>query len=371
MAIKVSANENGDVSKIIEEIQQPNIKAVIFFYSNNLKEKKIHDKFTNAFPGAYCAGCSMIGGWASTGPIEKGITAMSLSNEEVEKVFISFEEDVKNDPKRAANRIINDIKMQLGKEKTLNPNEYIGLILIDGLCLGEIIMKELTSAVDFSIPIVGGAAADELKFEETLVSYNNKQSGDAVLLMVLQMKVPFYFNHYVHYVPTDKEFLITKAEPEKRIVWEINNKPAAEYYANELGLKSVDDIEHIHFSTNPLGVVIGDAVYTRSPNHVIDGKGLQFYCFIEAGTKMSLLKKSNIILNANNALKDAQEHLENISGALLFNCVLRYLEMKDEKKLNDFNNVFSNIPFIGFNTYGEELFTHHNQTLTAIFFGDK
>jgi methyl-accepting chemotaxis protein len=31
--------------------------------------------------------------------------------------------------------------------------------------------------------------------------------------------------------------------------------------------------------------------------------------------------------------------------------------------------VFSRQSFIGFNTFGEELFTHHNQTLTAVFFG--
>jgi methyl-accepting chemotaxis protein len=31
--------------------------------------------------------------------------------------------------------------------------------------------------------------------------------------------------------------------------------------------------------------------------------------------------------------------------------------------------VFKRQSFIGFNTYGEELFTHHNQTLTAVFFG--
>ena len=33
--------------------------------------------------------------------------------------------------------------------------------------------------------------------------------------------------------------------------------------------------------------------------------------------------------------------------------------------------LFNAMQFIGFNTFGEELFTHHNQTLTALFIGGK
>jgi flagellin-like hook-associated protein FlgL len=108
----------------------------------------------------------------------------------------------------------------------------------------------------------------------------------------------------------------------------------------------------------------------RSPNAVIDGKGLQFYCYIEAGTKVFLLRQGDVISNAQNALAEARRFLPGeIRGSLLFNCVLRYLEIKELRKLDEFNRVFSENNFIGFNTYGEELFTHHNQTLTAVFFG--
>ena len=43
--------------------------------------------------------------------------------------------------------------------------------------------------------------------------------------------------------------------------------------------------------------------------------------------------------------------------------------MKEDRKVEAFNEAFAGMPFIGFNTYGEELFTHHNQTLTALFIG--
>jgi methyl-accepting chemotaxis protein len=58
-----------------------------------------------------------------------------------------------------------------------------------------------------------------------------------------------------------------------------------------------------------------------------------------------------------------------VQGSILFNCVLRYLELKELRKVDVFNRVFDKQSMIGFNTYGEEFFTHHNQTLTAVFFG--
>ena len=368
MAIKVSSRSNGDFQGLISEIDQPNIKSVIYFYSVELEHLQPQAAIKKAFPGAQCIGASMIGGWNTRGAVSKGITAMSLSSDEVDTVFTVLKEGVKKDPRAAAQNAIADLKRNLAGRK-VNPDEYLGIIVFDGLCLGEEIIREFTMDKGLAIPIIGGAAADELEFKRTLVSLNEKMSGDGVAVMIMKMKIPFYFNHYVHYLPTNKSFLVTRSEPAKRIVWEIDGQPAAPYYARALNLKGVEEIKHTHFARNPLGVVIGETVYTRSPNAVVDGTGLQFYCYIEAGTKVHLLKQGDLLGNSKNSLQDAQAYLPDIQGALLFNCILRYLEMQEFHTVDAFNDIFKPLSFIGFNTFGEELFTHHNQTLTAVFFG--
>ncbi len=368
MAIKVASSTTGDIQEVLKDINQPGIQLIIYYYSINLKSRELHKIIQEKYPHVKSMGCTMIGGWSDKGAIDNGIVALSLSDNEVENVVISFQTGVKSNPAGAAKKLIEDISRQIDLEE-LNPLDYYGIILFDGLCLGEVIMRELTVSKKFTVPIIGGAAADDLTFTETLVSAGSQVSSDAVALMIVKSKVPFYYNHYVHYEPTGSDFIISNATPDKRIVWEIEGKPAAEYYAKLLGLHRVEDINNSSFSNNPLGVVIGEAVYTRSPNSIIDGKGIQFYCSIEAGTKMYLLKKTNIIENAKKSYDDAKQYLEKIQGAMLFNCVLRYLEMKQENNLKQFAEVFNDIPFIGFNTYGEELFTHHNQTLTALFLG--
>jgi len=373
MAIKVASRKNWDneglaIEGLINEIYQPNTKVVIYFFSPDFEKHEPQKVLTKAFPHAVCAGASMIGGWSSAGALESGITVMSLSADEVEQVYSSFQEGVKTDPTQTAKNAIADLKQQT-KGENINPDEYLGLLFFDGLCLGELIVKEFSLEQSFNMAFVGGAAADELTFTKTLVGCGHRLSGDGLAALILKMKIPFFFNHYVHYIPTDTSFSITRVETMKRIAWEINGEPAAQFYAKQIGIDDISKLDAGVFSKHPVGLKLGDSIYVRSPNAVIDGTGLQFYCYIEAGTRVFLLKQGDIIDHTKKGLAAAVQFLPGIQGCLLFNCVLRYLEIKELNKLDTFNNVFSQCPMAGFNTYGEELFTHHNQTLTAVFFG--
>ncbi|MCL2791960.1 MAG: FIST C-terminal domain-containing protein [Spirochaetaceae bacterium] len=367
MAIKVASRENWDIDGIINEVKQPNIKVIIYFFSPAFEQHKPQISLKKAFPEAACIGTSMIGGWSTQKALETGITVMSLSSDEVSEVYTTFQEGVKSDPIKTARTAISELK-QKTSGKTIIPDEYLGLIFFDGLCLGEQIMKEFTMDKSLNMAFVGGAAADELKFAKTLVGIDNQLSGDGLAVIIMKMNIPFFFNHYVHYVSTGTTFAVTKSDNQKRVVWEINGEPAAQFYAKQIGM-DVSKLDAGVFAKHPLGVANMGNIYVRSPMAVFEGSGIQFYCSIEAGTNVQLLKQGDIIANAQQSLVDAKKFLPGIQGTILFNCVLRYLELKELNKLDVFNNVFNKCSLIGFNTYGEELFTHHNQTLTAVFFG--
>ena len=368
MAIKTASRTAWDIEGIINEVQQPNIKVVVYFFSPDFEKYEPHKALKNAFPSACCVGSSMIGGWSTQRALETGVTVMTLASDEVEEVYSSFQEGAKKDPVKTAKAAIAELKNKTAG-KNISPDEYLGLIFFDGLCLGELIMKEFTLEEKLNLAFIGGSAADELSFTKTLVGIDQRLSGDGLAVVIMKMKIPFYFSHYVHYAPTDISFTVTRSEAARRVVWEIDGEPAAAYYAKRIGIDAAK-LDAGVFSKHPLGVKIGESVYVRSPNAVIDGKGLQFYCYIEAGTRVYVLKQGDIIADARESLADAKRFLPGgIQGSLLFNCVLRYLELKELRKCDDFNRVYSEYPFIGFNTYGEELFTHHNQTLTAVFFG--
>jgi hypothetical protein len=342
MAIKVASRRNGDSEVIIAEINQSAVKVVIYFFSMQFEKNEVQKAFKRAFPQAACIGSSMIGGWSTDQAVETGITAMSLSSDEVAEVYTTFREGVKGNPTLAARAAIDDLKRKT-VSRNINPDEYLGLIFFDGLCLGEMIMKEFTLEQNLNLPFIGGAAADELAFAKTLVGIDDRVSDDGLAVMILKMKIPFYFGHYVHYLPTNTSFTITKSENAKRVVWEIDGQSAAEYYARQIGVKDISKLDTGVFAKNPLGVKIGDSVYVRSPNAVINGKGLQFYCYIEAGTRVYLLRQGDIMADAENSLRDAAHYLptgsvagSRIQGSLLFNCVLRYLELRELHKVDAF-----------------------------------
>jgi hypothetical protein len=370
MSVKVASGSSNELSRVVAEVTQHDVKVVVFFFSPEMESQNPQAEFARAFPKATRLGASMIGGWASAGPVDKGLVAMTLGGDEVEEVSLSFQEGVKKDPTGVARSLVSDVRSKWG-QRALDPEHYVGIVLFDGLCLGEKIVHELSAEKNFVFPIIGGAAADELAFRRTLVVANDKLSADGAVLAVLKMRVPFFYDHYVHFKPTSKTSIVTRSEPDRRVVWTLDGVNAADRYAQLLGLSSAQQIQGQHFSRNPLGVVIGDTVYARSPNAVVDGKGLQFYCSIEAGTRVSVLEKGDLIQHTREGLAKTSLYLKKVQAVLFFNCVLRYLEMKEDRLIEPFNALFQATPFIGFNTYGEELFTHHNQTLTALFIGEK
>jgi hypothetical protein len=198
----------------------------------------------------------MIGGWSTACAVEKGVVAMSLSSDEVAETFVALQEEVKRDPALAAQKTIEELKRKMGY-RNIHPNSYLGIVLFDGLCRGEEIIKRFTYEKGFNPNLVGGAAADELAFTKTLVSADERCSNDGVVVMIMKMKIPFYCNHYVHCIPTNTSFVITKADPVKRIVWEIEGQNAAEYYARAIGVSGVDKLTASHFAKNPVGIVMG------------------------------------------------------------------------------------------------------------------
>jgi hypothetical protein len=353
---------------LLKEIEQPQIKVVIYFFSVEYERFEPHKALKRAFPQATCVGSSMYGGWSTAGTTEKGIVALSLGAEEVEEVFATLKEGVKADPTKSARAAIGELKQKLGY-RSVNPDEYLGMVLLDGLSQGEVLMQELSLEAGLNLPFIGGAAADEMTLTKTLVGADERLSPDGLAIVVMKMKIPFYYNHYVHLIPEAADMVATKVEAGQRIVWEINGEPAASYYAKLIGLGSIDDLNHQVFAKNALGVVSGNTVYCRSLDGVTEGGGLRFFCYIEAGTTLHLLKPGDIIASARSALQDAEAHLSKLQGAILFNCSFRLLELRELRKVDAFNDIFKHLPFIGFNCFGEELFTHHNQTLTAIFFG--
>lgn len=79
---------------------------------------------------------------------------------------------------------------------------------------------------------------------------------------------------------------------------------------------------------------------------------------------------AHLVGETETALRRAVDELGGeASDAVMFNCILRRLELDATKQGDAFVRALGGIPTAGFHTYGESWLGHINQTLTGIVFG--
>jgi hypothetical protein len=168
------------------------------------------------------------------------------------------------------------------------------------------------------------------------------------------------------FCPLKRTLHATKVEESTRDVLEFDYKAAVMAYAEALGV-SVEQLGEA-FSMHPLGLMVGDEPYVRSPQRVLSNQGIRFYCNIKENMELQLLETTHIIEDTAQALQKKQAELGNISGLINFHCILRTLELEEKALTDEYGRLFAEIPTIGFSTYGEEYIGHVNQTSTMLVF---
>src|SRR6185437_1775777 len=114
------------------------------------------------------------------------------------------------------------------------PNAF-GFLLIDGLSLSEErVASSLFHALG-DVPFIGGSAGDDLAFKETFVFADGEFHRDAAVLLLFETSLPVRTLKLQHFAPTGVRMVIAGADPDRRIVTEINGEPAAKAYARLIG----------------------------------------------------------------------------------------------------------------------------------------
>ena len=129
-----------------------------------------------------------------------------------------------------------------------------------------------------------------------------------------------------HFVPTAERLVVTAADPERRIVSEINGLPAAEEYARLLGVEP-GDLGPEHFAASPVVVVIDGNNYVRSIQRVDPGGGLKFYCAIDRGVVLRVARGEDLLENLEAAFSRVRAQIGPPQLVLTCDCILRKLEI--------------------------------------------
>jgi len=149
-------------------------------------------------------------------------------------------------------------------------------------------------------------------------------------------------------------------------VFELNAEPAAEEYARHIGV-AVAALDHRVFAAHPLAVRIHDQYYVRAIQQVHDDLSLSFYCAVENGIVLTVMKPGPILPNLQTLVDGLQARLGDLLLTIGCDCFLRRLELEDSDNLEQIGGFLRDQRVMGFNTYGEQFNGMHiNQTFTGV-----
>jgi hypothetical protein len=366
----VAASETTEaIGQLLGQLNGSVASAILFFSSTDHDASAIAQALRSAYPGAEVVGCTTAGELSDKASGTGGIAAIALPADKA-VAAVSTLADFESGVDRGVALAVEQLEQQLGRKLSeLDPERYVGLVLIDGMHGVEERVNELLGNAAPFLSFVGGSAGDDLKFAKTEVFAGEGCSDHGAALLLLELSVPFKVVKTCSFEPTGKQFRITRADVPERIVWEIDGRPAAEAYADAVGV-APENLDGTVFMSSPVGLMIDGEPWIRSPQQTVDGGGLKFYCQILEGIDIDLMRSTDLVGETRSAMEQAAAELGGVpTGGVLFNCILRRLEIDSGSRQAEFVDAIGVCPMGGFHTYGESYVGHINQTLTGLLFG--
>lgn len=336
---------------------------VVLFISPDSDFRETVAKAHEAFAPAPVLACTTAGEITSIGYAEGEIVAIGLPADRfaTEMMVVRDLEGVQGQD--LIDRTIRH-RTTLARSAPDWTNEF-AFLLVDGLSLKE---DELAFALATglgTVPLFGGSAGDGERFKETFVSFGGDVWQNAAVVTFVRTRCPVRVFSLNHLTPTDKRMVVTRADPSRRIVHEINTEPAAREYARILG-HNPEDLGTFTFAAHPIVVTIGGNSHVRAIQRVTDDGDLVFFSAIDEGLVLTLAEPEELVahLRAEFGALSADQKPEAI---LACDCILRRLEAGQTQKLGNVSQVLAENRVIGFSTYGEQLNAMHvNHTMTGV-----
>lgn len=360
---QVSASHKDPVAELRAGLGHDALSLIVLFVSPVADFADFVAQFQTHFPTTEVVACTTAGEIGKGGYTEGDIIAVGFPA----RHFVSTSILIRGLGGQTPLSMIDQIalaRVGLLEKYPDRPNSF-AFLAVDGMSLRE---DELTSMIAPALrdmPLFGGSAGDGVNFERTMVSLNGEACHDAAVLSLVQTDLQVQVFSIDHLIPTDKQMVVTGADPDRRIVKSINAEPAAREYARIVG-KNPDQLDRFTFASHPVVVRIGDSHHVRAIQQVNDVGELVFFSAIDEGMVLTVADPLNLV-------DHLEEQLDKIAAAgpltdiLGCDCILRRIQAEQSQMTRELSDVLASHKVIGFSTYGEQIGPLHvNHTMTGV-----
>jgi hypothetical protein len=267
---------------------------------------------------------------------------------------------------------VRELRVELARAAGPALTHCFALLLVDAESRCEERLAAVLGMELNGVPLIGGSAGD-LYFNplghphgsSTLLHRNSPQRGAAILSLVASSTpvIAYCHNHYIH---SNKKFVITDADPARRLVREIDGRPALEVYAAACGFRK-RPCESRDFAPFPLMIRIGGHYYPRGMQRIYPDGTLEFACALEPGLVVALGKPGDMIARLDDLLAAMCVQIGAPELIIGVDCAARTAFMEREGLTPGIEALMRPHAVTGFASLGEQFNTiHANNSFTCL-----
>ncbi|MEH2348149.1 MAG: FIST N-terminal domain-containing protein [Nostoc sp.] len=375
------SNDPDSLSAVEEVIQQcvgsltgdiP--KAGVLFCAIDFEHSLILQQIYQAFPGIELIGGTTDGEISSVLEFQQdSITLMLFCSDEVE-IYAGVGRNVSGDPITVTKQAVEQAKAKS------NATPKLCLTHPESLTTsGVSILNGLKLALGQDVPIFGGLAGDQSRYQNTYQFFQTEVLSDSVPILLFSGTILFSHGVASGWHPIGQTSQVTKVD--KNILYEIDGKPALDFYHHYLGLLP-PSMEY------PLAVFAhnGDNFYIRAPIAYNQESGsITFFADIPDGAVIQIAEAGyeDILAASKASFMNALDNYLGVepSAVLFFSCVARRQILGTRAKEEYQNTKLCldyHLPGCGFYSYGEiapidkiSQTQFHNETFVTLILGTR
>lgn len=349
--------------------------AGILYAGIDADHQLILDKIMGYWPGLQLIGCTTDGEFSNAHGYSEDSMVLILLSSETCSMASGYINNSAADLEAECGAAYRGAVSRLGQEPKLC------ILFSDVLRInGELVIEQLTRASGSRMPIIGGMSGDSWRFGESKQFCNGKASSGISSFLILGGEFDFSCGMDSGWEPYGDMGTITRAEG--NVVYEINHKPALEFYWDILGEGAKPSLEL------PIAIHDEKGVFrfmrTSFENYDLASGSVTYLGNAPVNNKVriTMVSRESILAGAASAIDKAVKLFPADKApalVLCFSCSARRVLLGTRTK-EEYGTVSSrmspDIPLAGFYTYGEicprdqgAFNEFHNETFVAVLLG--
>jgi hypothetical protein len=342
---------------------------LVVFASTAYPREALAAELAARFPDVPIIGSSTAGELGPRGHRQRTLCAAAFPKDDFEAVTRSIQDLATVDVARAREEATTLRQRLDARSVTSRPDQRFALLFVDGHSRREEIVARGALAGLGYVPLVGASAANEHDAGETWVIAEGRAQTNVAAVALVRTTRPFqpFMSH--HYHPDEERLVVTEADGERRILRELNGRPAAAEYARVLGLRA-EQLDAGVFASSPVMVLIDGSYHVRSIRRANEDGSLSLYCAIEAGVVLRVAHgdATSAVAHLERTLSELRAEIGPPELVLAFACVLR--GVPTGRGAEQLEALLTDHRVLGFRSFGEQYAgAHLNQTVTGLAFG--